>query len=235
METAPILTGVNEKIEQSILRSSVPININETEEISVLGHRGIWANKSEVINWNGPVPISQYKINDDPNPEIIHKTSAQPVEYTQDIHVKYLRPPTPPTHGELIIRQENPVPLPHAPPQIIRQHAPRPITPEPLIIREAPPEPPAPIPTKVVTITGQQTEAPPRKVIIEKLPPLPPKPQPVIIERWLPYQQQKRRVIYESSFRDTHYENPRNIIIQWESPSPVVKKSKLKLISFNFL
>jgi hypothetical protein len=35
------------------------------------------------------------------------------------------------------------VQVPPAPPQIIRQHAPRPVTPEPLIIREAPPEPPA--------------------------------------------------------------------------------------------
>lgn len=213
-------------IEQAILRSTVPININENEEISVLGQRGIWANKSEILNWNGPVPISQYRINEDTNAEIIHKTSAQPVEYTQEIQVRYLRPPTPPVPGELIIKQESSVQqLPPAPPQIIRQHAPRPITPEPLVIREAPPEPPVQVPRKVITISGQHAEAPPRKVIIEKLPPLPPKPQPVIIERWLPYQQQKRRVIYESSHKDVHYENPRNIIIEWQSPAPVVKKS----------
>jgi hypothetical protein len=62
-------------------------------------------------------------------------------------------------------------------------------------------------------------------VIIERLPPLPPKPQPVIIERWLPYQHQKRRVIYEASNTHMHSEKPRNIIIQWEAASPVVKKS----------
>lgn len=187
MESAAsaIIGDLENKIENAILRSNVPINITETEEISVLGHRGVWANKNEVINWRGPIPISQYKINEDPNPEIIHKTSAQPVEYTQDIQVRYLRPPTPPVPGELVIRQESSPPLPEAPPQVIRQHAPRPVTPEPLIIREAPPEAPAAVARKVVTIKAPPLDPPPRKVVIEKLPALPPKPQPILIERWL--------------------------------------------------
>lgn len=43
-------SGVNylSEIETAILRSSVPINLNETEEITVNGQRGIWANRSEV-------------------------------------------------------------------------------------------------------------------------------------------------------------------------------------------
>lgn len=43
-------------VEAAILRSSVPIDISETEQITVLGQSGIWANKCEVINWNGPIP-----------------------------------------------------------------------------------------------------------------------------------------------------------------------------------
>ena len=125
--------SVTSIIAESILRSPEPININENEEITVQGHRGVWANKSEVLNWNGPVPINQYRLNDDPHPEIIHKSISQPVEYTQDIQVKYLRPPTPPPPGDLIIKQEGGVALPPAPPQIIRQHAARPITPEPIV------------------------------------------------------------------------------------------------------
>lgn len=35
-------------VESAILRSSVPINLSETEEITVNGQRGIWANRSEV-------------------------------------------------------------------------------------------------------------------------------------------------------------------------------------------
>jgi len=38
------------EIEAAILRSQHPIEINETEEITVNGQRGIWANRSEVIN-----------------------------------------------------------------------------------------------------------------------------------------------------------------------------------------
>ena len=93
------------RIEEALLRSSEPINVNETEEATALGQRGILVNRNEILNWRGPVPITQYKINDDPNPEIINKTVNQPVEYTQEVQVKYLRPPTPPPPGELIIRQ----------------------------------------------------------------------------------------------------------------------------------
>ena len=92
------------RIEEAILRSNEPINVNETEETMALGHRGVWVNRSEVLNWRGPVPINEYKLNDDPNPEVINKTVNQPVEYNQEVQVKYLRPPTPPPPGELIIR-----------------------------------------------------------------------------------------------------------------------------------
>ena len=128
----------------------------------------------------------------------------------------------------MIIRQENFTPIAPAPPQIIRQHAPRPHTPEPLIIREAPPEIPVHIPRKVVMISGQNsTEAPPRKVIIEKLPALPAKPQSVIIERWLPYKEQKRRVIFQQAQNVQQTEKVRNLIVQWQSPQLNIKKSKI--------
>jgi hypothetical protein len=93
------------RIEEALLRSSEPINVNETEEATALGHRGILLNRNEILNWRGPVPITQYRLNDDQNPEVINKTINQPVEYTQEVQVKYLRPPTPPPPGELIIRQ----------------------------------------------------------------------------------------------------------------------------------
>ena len=94
-------------IETAILRSTdAPININETEEINVLGQRGIWANKSEVINWKGLLPITDYLINEDPNPDVITKRVAQHIEYVQELAVRYLRPPTPPSPGEIIITQE---------------------------------------------------------------------------------------------------------------------------------
>ena len=81
-------TALLSQIEQAILRSNVPIDINETEEITVNGQRGIWANKSEVVNWRGLISIAQYQINEDSNPEIITKRSSQQVEYIQELGYK---------------------------------------------------------------------------------------------------------------------------------------------------
>ena len=107
--------------EQAIRNASVPIASNETEEVNALGFRGVLLNRAQVQGWNGPVPINQYKLNNDPNPEVMTKVSGQPVEYNQDIQVRYLRPPTPAPHGDIIIRQtQNTVHQP-APPLIIRQ------------------------------------------------------------------------------------------------------------------
>ena len=61
-------------IETAILRSiDTPVEVNETEELTVLGQRGIWANKAEVVNWKGILPIESYLINEDADPEILNK------------------------------------------------------------------------------------------------------------------------------------------------------------------
>lgn len=60
-------------VEAAILRSKVPIELHETQEITVNGHKGIWANRAEVNNWKGLLPLSEYKINEDLSPEIITK------------------------------------------------------------------------------------------------------------------------------------------------------------------
>jgi hypothetical protein len=212
-------------IEEAILRSTAPIEINENEEICVLGQRGIWANKSEIANWRGVVPISEYSINEDPNPEVITKKSLQQLCYVQELAIRYLRPPSPPAPGEIIIQQENDILTPPAPPIIIRQQPARPGTPEPLVIRECPPVPPAVIGCKIIKIAGRRLPPPPRKVVIERLAPLPSKPQSVLIERWLPYNQVKRRVIFQkASERDPVVVKPRNVIVQWEAPQCQIKK-----------
>jgi hypothetical protein len=36
--------------------------------------------------------IHKYKVNDDINPEIIKKVYEKPIEYTQDIMIRYLKP-----------------------------------------------------------------------------------------------------------------------------------------------
>ena len=57
-------------VEAAILRSTVPIVINETEEITALGQTGIWANRSETINWKGENSICEYPLNEDNDPEV---------------------------------------------------------------------------------------------------------------------------------------------------------------------
>ena len=55
--------------------------------------------------------------------------------------------------------------------------------------------------------------------------PLPAKPQSVIIERWLPYAQVKRRVIFQKSAEaDPVVVKPRNVIVQWEAPRVNIRK-----------
>ena len=213
------------EIESAIIRATTPININETEEITVLGNRGVWANRTEVVNWKGIIPIEQYLINEDANPEVITKRVRQQLEYVQELAIRYLRPPTPPAPGEIVIQMEANSLTPPAPPLVIRQIPARPETPQPLVLREAPPQPPQPVGRKLITIGGKRLPPPPRKVVIERLAPLPSKPQAVIIERWLPYVQGKRRVIFQKSNAvDPVIVKPRNVIVQWEAPSVIIKK-----------
>ena len=222
---AAVTSQYSSEIETAILRSTTPIRITESEEINVLGNKGIWANRAEVMNWKGILPINQYSVNEDSNPLVISKKIRQQLEYLQELAIRYLRPPSPPAPGEIVIQQEANVLSPPAPPLIIRQQPPRPPTPEPLVLREAPPQPPASIGRKLITIGGKRLPPPPRKVVIERLAQLPSKPQSVIIERWLPYIQGKRRVIFQKSkIPDPIVVKPRNVIIQWEAPQVVIKQ-----------
>ena len=212
-------------VEKSILGANNPLEFNENESLTVNGNTGIWLNRGEVINWRGEVPITQYLINEDLNPEIIRKQTEQRLIYEQEVAVRYLRPPTPPPPGEILIKQEKNIPTPPAPPLVIRQVPPRPETPAPLVVREAPPRAPVTIGQKMITISGKRLPPPPRKVVIERLAPIPSKPQSIIIERWLPYGQSKRRVIFQkNTVPDPVISRPRNVIIQWESPEVQIKK-----------
>ncbi|RNA12008.1 hypothetical protein BpHYR1_025219 [Brachionus plicatilis] len=213
------------EMEKTILRSLTPITLEGNEEITILGQRGQWANKQEELNWKGNEPISNYKINEDQEPEVVKKKSKQKLEYIQELAIRYLRPPTPPTQGEIIIQQQPNILTCPAPPLIIRQQPARPSTPEPLVIREEPPQQPEPLGKKIITISGKKLPPPPRKVIIERLAPLPSKPQTIIVERWLPYSQAKRKVIFKQLDQpDLKIENPKNVIVQWETPQVIIKK-----------
>ena len=219
------------QIESSILRSDVPISFdknNDMEEITVNGQRGIWLNKSESTNWQGQIPIWEYPINQDEDPEIITKDTNTKIQYIQELAIRYLRPPSPAPAGDIIITEEDHIIPTPAPPLILRQQPARPATPEPLIIRELPPKAPSPVGIRHITVSGKKLPPPPRKVVIERLAPLPNKPQPVIIERWLPYKAQKRRVVYEKNSNiEPTFSKPKNVIIQWEPPKVLTQQKNL--------
>ena len=212
------------RIEDLVLNASEPFEIDTKSEIDVLGERGILMNKCEIANWQGDIPLAEYRIQVDENPEVINKKSKQVVQYVQELAVRYLRPPTPNPPGEIIIRQEANKLTPPAPPLVIRQQPARPLTPEPLVIREAPPQAPPAIGRKLITISGKRLPPPPRKVVIERLAPLPAKPQTVLIERWLPFAVPKRRVIFQAAPPDPIVIQPKNTIVQWATPDVSVSK-----------
>ncbi|KAI0990584.1 hypothetical protein GJ496_010240 [Pomphorhynchus laevis] len=154
-------------------------------------------------------------LNKDATPEVIVKHPDKPIKYQQDIGVRYLKPPTPPPSGNIVIREVRPPPVPEAPPLYVRLKPERPKTPPPLIIREAPPKPFKRQPTVVIDKVLPPAPPPPRKVIVEKLPPLPPKPQKVIIEKWLPYEKIKRNIIYQKLPDLPPTKNVKNTLITW--------------------
>ena len=53
---------------------------------------------------------------------------------------------------------------------------------------------------------------------------MPPKPQSFLIERWLPYKEVKRRVIFQAAPPDPVIVKPRNTIVQWEAPTVEIRK-----------
>jgi hypothetical protein len=70
---------------------------------------------------------------------------------------------------------------------------------------------------------GRLLPPPARKVIVERLPELPEPPQDVHIERWLPYQDKKRKVILNPKPCDPIQCHPRNVVINWEKVKPFIK------------
>ena len=215
------------KLEEQIRSSTQPISASAVDIIEINGIRGIWLNKAEVENWKGEIPISEYAINDDSNPELVKLKYSGCADRVQELAIKYLKPPRPPTPGPVIIKQEANIPTAPAPPIIIRQLAPEPCNPPPVVIREKPPTPPEPISAKTVIIPGQRLPPPPRRVIVEKLAQAPANPQAVSVERWLPYEKRERKVILEKKPCDPCVEKPKNVVYEWE-PQCVNQKTEVK-------
>ncbi len=125
--TTPNKSLIEEKLlkpspkEEEICNAEVPIDPPTTEsvkKIDELGISGILMNSEEIKKWQSEGgDLKKHKIRDGP-PKIISKTKPQPIEYEQNIIVKYLKPPTPPPVN--IILEEKPSRVKPAPPLIVR-------------------------------------------------------------------------------------------------------------------
>ena len=113
-----------------------------------------------------------------------------------------------------MITQEPNYQPPEAPPIIIRQLAEEHCDPKPLTIRERPPQAPEVIPAKEIILPGKQLDPPPRRVIVEKLAKQPDEIRGTTVERWLPYDQQQRCVVFNKG--KSHF------IFQFQYPSVIL-------------
>ena len=162
--------------------------------------------------------------NVDPQPLIVRKKPAAPVNYTQLVSVKFLQPPPPQQPGDIVISQQRDVQAAPVAPRLIRQRPPLPVKPAPMVVRERPPLAPAPIAPEHHVIPGKVIPPPPRKVVIERLPQLPQPPQDIIVERWLEYGPRARRVVFQPAPRLIPAPAPKNVLIQWDSPNVALNR-----------
>ncbi|CAF2585038.1 unnamed protein product [Rotaria sp. Silwood2] len=158
-------------------------------------------------------------------PIIIRRKLQNPVTYKQNISVRYLKPPTPPPAGPLIIREIRPPPPPPLSPIQIRQRPPPPPSPSPIILRERPPSIPPRLSETVIEKVLPPPPRPPRRVVVERFGPCPPKPSDVIIERWLPYKQSNQRPIFiERAPPPCMQPQEPNLLVLHDSPSACIRK-----------
>lgn len=59
------------------------------EMVTVNGETGFLVNRKDIMNFCGPVPISEYPINDDPHPEVIRKRTNTHLTYTQEVGFEF--------------------------------------------------------------------------------------------------------------------------------------------------
>jgi hypothetical protein len=130
-----------EVVDQSSLASRIinatddPLDVTATEQISVCDDTGVYANKEDESSFAGSCRIADYPINCNLSPTVVHKQATKPVCYTQNVCIKYLRPPAElaPPPGDINVHEGPEVAQPRAPPIIIRQTPFLPICPQPQV------------------------------------------------------------------------------------------------------
>lgn len=177
------------------------------------------------LKWKGLLPADHYKNLVGPNPRVINKIPTEKVQFNQRVNVKHYVPPSTPPPGDLTIRHEPDIQLPAPPPLYIRQQPIINHAQKTHIFRQNPPIMPPVIPQETLVIPGRVLSSPPRQVIVERLPAKPEPPPNIIIEKWLDYEPQKRKVRYIPPDNNVIIQKPQpNVLIQWDPLQYEVKK-----------
>jgi hypothetical protein len=89
----------------------------------------MWLAKNDNENLN-------YQLDYDHDPIVIRKKAKEKIVQTQYVSLRYLRPPSLPSPGDIIVKEDPEKLATPLPPLVIRRHFPKPPTPEPLTYRE---------------------------------------------------------------------------------------------------
>jgi len=158
----PVASVMNGNSTQKILPSQFGLPDNPSLQFSTPG--------GGFVQVFGPLKTpGNDKFFHDPNPVVIQKKS-KPITYIQKINVAYYKPPAPPAHGPVIIKEVRPPQAPAPPPLFVRIQPPPPPEQTPIVIREAPPPRPQQIPTTVLTKLLPPVPVPPPNVQVRNAP-----------------------------------------------------------------
>lgn len=214
-DATKLIQQYKSEIETKILESKRPLQVNEAVTYNLKGKKFVWLNKKECDEWKGSIPLSEYPIDfDEKKAQVVKLKHEQAKDQTRTYKIKYLKPPAPPTPPPIIIRQKPDIPATPAPPLILRELASDSELKEIQHIREKPPILPV-LKEEIILIEGKKLPPQPRRVIVEKIAAVPAK-KVINVDRWLPYEQTKRKIILEAKSLPPCIEQTENTVYEWE-------------------
>lgn len=78
------------EIGSQLINSTEPLRLDEDKYVHLDGESGIMQNLDEVINnqnqkWTGKIPLTEYAINEDLEPQVLRKKTCKTIEYIQEV------------------------------------------------------------------------------------------------------------------------------------------------------
>ena len=75
------------EIEKAILsKDHFPLDLTDNQDSNT--DKNIWINKSSTSKWDGPIPLHDYPLYDDPEPHIVLKKTKESINYVQEFAIR---------------------------------------------------------------------------------------------------------------------------------------------------